>query len=142
MRGLMMTAGRRLLTRVHLEAGREGATCRAQRDGQKTKYKDQRTEPNEFAMCAAEHIPIVRVPELERRSKFVAKESAIDVGPEFLGDVAGGVLNQLVEPTLVGFHPDIGVGGVVGIANPRGGPGPNDLRKIECPVTRIYSCDQ
>ena len=95
MRGLMVTAGCRLLTRVHLKTGREGATRSAQRDGQKTKYKDQGTEPGKFVTCTAEHISILRVPELEWTSKFVAKEGVIDVGPEFLGDVAGGVLNHL-----------------------------------------------
>jgi hypothetical protein len=94
-RGLMVTAWRRMLVRVHLKTGREGATRSAQRDGQKTKYKDQGTEPSEFAMCTAEHISIVRVPELEWTSEFVTKEGVIDVGPEFLGDVAGGVLDHL-----------------------------------------------
>ena len=42
-RGLMVTAGRRLLMRVRLQARGEGATRRAKRDRQKTKYKDQRT---------------------------------------------------------------------------------------------------
>jgi hypothetical protein len=91
----MVTAGCRLFRRVHLKAGREGATRSAQRDGQKTKHKNQGTEPSEFAMCTAEHVSIVRVPELELRSKFVVEEGVIDVGPEFLGDVAGGVLNHL-----------------------------------------------
>jgi len=93
MSGLMVAAGPRLLMRVRLEAGREGATGRAQRDSQKAKHKDQGTEPSEFAMCADEHIPIVRVPELELRSKFVVKEGVIDIGPEFLGNVADGILN-------------------------------------------------
>jgi len=51
---------------------------------------------------------------------FPAKYRPIDVGPELLYHVEQAVQADLRSPTLVRFHPRVGVCRVIGIADARG----------------------